>query len=361
MKLAFLSPCVSGRYYGGVQLTARLALEGLSSGTDDVRFLCYGPDCAHDEAKEVAGASVRVCSRTRAGAALEALKNRAWPDQLLFWHADMLKLLPLIGARGRRNFLFLHGIECWRKMGGALARGLDEIDLFLANSDFTWHRFIEANPRWAGARHITIPLGVGVPDQRTIAPSATPAAIMIGRMSKGEGYKGHEEVIRVWPRLSRRVPGAELWIIGGGDAAEELTSLAAASEAADRIRFFGLVSDAEKDRLLGESRCLVLPSRGEGFGLVYLEAMRLGRPCLASVHDAGREVVGPPAAGLAANPENADELADAIARLLTPGAEWQRWSQRARERYESAFTAAHFQRRLREAISETSSRAQVSA
>jgi phosphatidylinositol alpha-1,6-mannosyltransferase len=352
MKLAFLSPCYSGPHYGGVQLTARLALEGLCGGTDFVRFLCYGPDCAHAEGSGLPGAdaSIRVCSRTKAGAALEALKNRAWPDQLLFWHADMLKLLPLIGARGRRNFLFLHGIECWRKMGGALARGLDEVDFFLSNSDFTWQRFIQANPRWAGKRHATVALGVGVPEQRTVAPSTTPAAIMIGRMSKGEGYKGHEEVIRVWPRVSRSVPGAELWIVGGGDAADELVLVAAASEAADRIRFFGVVSEAEKDRLLGESRCLVLPSRGEGFGLVYLEAMRLGRPCLASVHDAGREVVAPPHAGLAANAEDPDELADAVGRLLAPGAEWDRWSQSARERYESAFTAAHFQMRLREAI-----------
>jgi phosphatidyl-myo-inositol dimannoside synthase len=345
MKLAFLSPCFSDRYYGGVQLTARLALEGLCSGRADVRSLCYGPDCAHE-----GNSLVRVCSRTKAGAVFEALKNRAWPDRLLFWHTDMLKLLPLIGARGRSNFLFLHGIECWRKMNGALARGLDEIDLFLSNSDFTWQRFIEANPRWAGAPHATVALGVGVPEPRTIAPSTIPAAVMIGRMSKGEGYKGHEEVIRAWPRVLRAVPGAELWIAGGGDAADDLVSLAAASEPANRIRFFGVVSDEEKDGLLRQSRCLVLPSRGEGFGLVYLEAMRLGRPCLASVHDAGREVLGPPHAGLATNPENPDELADAIARLLTPGGEWENWSRNARERYESAFTAAHFQRRLREAI-----------
>lgn len=345
MKLAFLSPCFSGRHYGGVQLSARLALEGLCSGTNDVRFLCYGPDCAH-----AADLPVRICSRTKAGAALEALKNRTWPDRLLFWHADMLKLMPLIGARGRPNVLFLHGIECWKKIDGAVARGLDEIDLFLSNSDFTWQRFIEANPRWAAALHATVALGVGVPEPRDIVPSTIPAAVMIGRMAKGEGYKGHEEVIRAWPRVSRAVPGAELWIAGGGDAAADLISLAAASEVADRIRFFGIISDADKDRLLRQSRCLVLPSRGEGFGLVYLEAMRLGRPCLASVHDAGKEVVEPPHAGLAANPENPDDLAHAIARLLTPGPEWDAWSHSARERYESAFTAAHFQRRLRAAI-----------
>jgi phosphatidylinositol alpha-1,6-mannosyltransferase len=237
-------------------------------------------------------------------------------------------------------------------MDGALASGLDQMDLFLSNSEFTWQKFIAVNPRWAGAKHRTIALGLGMPELDVERPAKIPAAIMIGRMSKGEGYKGHEEVIGAWPCVLQTTPEAELWIVGGGDAADELRALAAASEAKERIRFFGVVTDAQKDRLLRQSRCLVLPSRGEGFGLVYLEAMRLGRPCLASIHDAGREVVGPPDAGLAVNPGDTDEMAQAITRLLTPGAEWERWSTVARRRYESGFTAVHFQRRLVEAVRE---------
>jgi phosphatidyl-myo-inositol dimannoside synthase len=352
MKLAFLSPCWSGSHYGGVQLTARLALEALSRGGDSVRFLGYGPACQPGAHSDGSGHLRELCSRSKTGAAFAALRQRAWPDRLLFWHADLLKLLPFIGARGRRKLLFLHGIECWRRMDGALASGLDQIDLFLSNSDFTWQRFIAANPRWAGAKHRTVALGVGTPERNLEPPAKIPAAIMIGRMSSGEGYKGHEEVIGAWPHVLQAISQAELWIVGGGDAVEDLRALAAASQAGERIRFFGVVTDAQKETLLRHSRCLLLPSRGEGFGLVYLEAMRLGRPCLASIHDAGREVVGPPEAGLAVNPGDTEEMAQAITRLLTPGAEWDRWSAAARRRYESGFTAEHFQRRLVEAVGE---------
>jgi glycosyltransferase involved in cell wall biosynthesis len=93
-----------------------------------------------------------------------------------------------------------------------------------------------------------------------------------------------------------------------------------------------------------------MPSRGEGFGLVYLEAMRLGRPCLVSTHDAGQEVVRPPEAGLAADVDNPRELANALCRLLEDGPEWQAWSEQARKRYLSAFTARHFQARLLQAL-----------
>jgi glycosyltransferase involved in cell wall biosynthesis len=93
-----------------------------------------------------------------------------------------------------------------------------------------------------------------------------------------------------------------------------------------------------------------MPSRGEGFGLVYLEAMRVGRPCLVSTLDAGREVVNPPEAGLAVNPDNEDEIVDSICRLLEASPMWQQWSTQARCRYEKTFTGKHFQERLLAAL-----------
>jgi phosphatidylinositol alpha-1,6-mannosyltransferase len=110
------------------------------------------------------------------------------------------------------------------------------------------------------------------------------------------------------------------------------------------------VSEERKQELLLRSRCLALPSRAEGFGLVYAEAMRLGRPCLVSTLDAGREVVSPPHAGLAADPDDRTQLAESVYRLLTLGPEWQAWSEAAQERYRASFTAGHFQDRLLAAI-----------
>jgi glycosyltransferase involved in cell wall biosynthesis len=102
-----------------------------------------------------------------------------------------------------------------------------------------------------------------------------------------------------------------------------------------------------------------MPSRGEGFGLVYLEAMRVGRPCLVSTLDAGREVVNPPEAGLEVDPDKHVEMSEAICRLLADGPEWQRWSQQARRRYEENFTAKHFQARLLSALFSDSASAEV--
>jgi len=96
-----------------------------------------------------------------------------------------------------------------------------------------------------------------------------------------------------------------------------------------------------------------MPSQGDGFGLVYLEAMRMGRPCLVSNLDAGREVVNPPEGGLAVDPHAPNDIAEAMQSLLSQGAEWDRWSALARARYESRFTGDHFRQRLTSVLFES--------
>jgi phosphatidylinositol alpha-1,6-mannosyltransferase len=194
-------------------------------------------------------------------------------------------------------------------------------------------------------------LGVGEPAAgATPAPADPPAALVLARMVRAEDYKGHRELIAAWPRVQRRLPAAQLWLAGDGDLRPDLERLVTDSGLSAAVRFFGRVSEERKTALLAGCRCLAMPSRNEGFGLVYLEAMRLGRPCLVSRSDAGREVVGVPDAGLAVDPGNVAETAAALVRLLTGGDEWRRWAAAARHRYESNFTAEHYGRRLTAAL-----------
>jgi phosphatidylinositol alpha-1,6-mannosyltransferase len=171
-------------------------------------------------------------------------------------------------------------------------------------------------------------------------------ALMLSRLARDEDYKGHRELLEAWPMVRRRVAGAELWIAGDGDLRAHLEQIAAERGLGDAVRFFGHVSEHDKQYLIAQSRCMALPSRAEGFGLVYVEAMRLGRPCLVSTLDAAREVVDPPRHGLAVDPADRESLVEAIGRLLTDGPEWRRWSRLARERYEQHFTARHWQQRF---------------
>lgn len=346
-SLLMLSPCPHNRLYGGVQRTAELGWTAVEQCFENPRLLCFGKDCVCPTHPVPTN---RSCAKSIYGAILRAAgASPNTGEILLVWHLGMLKLLPFIRGTNRKVVLFLHGIECWIQLSIIMRRLAAQVDCFLSNSDFTWQRFIQLNPQFAGARHRTVHLGDYEPPADVPSPSQRCAALMIGRMALGENYKGHMEVIRAWPAVLRQIPGAELWIAGGGDLELDLRTLAANLGLKNNVRFHGVVSEGEKQELVRQSRCLALPSRGEGFGLVYLEAMRFGKPCLVSNCDAGKEVVNPPEAGLAVDPLNQRELEEALVQLLTNA---KKWSVPARRRYESQFTASIYQQRLVAALKE---------
>src|SRR5262249_46190892 len=96
------------------------------------------------------------------------------------------------------------------------------------------------------------------------------AALIVGRMSASEADKGHEQLLRLWPRVLQRHGGAELWMVGDGDDRPRLEALASQLGIGGAVTFTGCVSDAELDRRYRRCRFFVMPSRHEGFGLVFV-------------------------------------------------------------------------------------------
>ena len=84
--------------------------------------------------------------------------------------------------------------------------------------------------------------------------------------------------------------------------------MAAQSSAASQIVFEGFVPEADLDRYYASATVFAMPSRGEGFGLVYIEAMRHGLPVIASDEDAGPEIVKHGETGYTINRKRTQEL-----------------------------------------------------
>lgn len=330
---------------GGIPVSALAALPVLAMGAFDAIVFGTAP------LGSVSAARRAVIAPAKHKLALGVLSYRWEADAAVVWHIGMLKLLPLLrGFRGR-VIMFCHGIELWRWHGWLTRRLLRRVDLFVCNSDYSWERFVEHSPFLRCCPHITTGLGIGEPLAGGIpAPDAVPTAVIVGRMSRAEDYKGHRELIAAWPKVLERIPAARLDILGGGDLRPELETMARQANLSDHVRFLGRVSEERKCDRIAASRCLAMPSRNEGFGIVYLEAMRLGRPCLVSDCDAGREVVNPPEAGLAVDVLDDNAVADSVVKMLSDSPEWHAWSAAARRRYEANYTAAHFQHRLRSAL-----------
>src|SRR5436305_830299 len=130
MSLVFVSPCLCEGIYGGVQQSGRIARERLAQHQrDQFHALCYRGAAS--------GAHRNGCAASKIEAARRAIGLRADCDTTLVWHIGMLKLLPLLRRRGTKVYLFLHGVECWRKPDAVTERLLGCVDTFLTNSAYT--------------------------------------------------------------------------------------------------------------------------------------------------------------------------------------------------------------------------------
>jgi phosphatidylinositol alpha-1,6-mannosyltransferase len=173
------------------------------------------------------------------------------------------------------------------------------------------------------------------------------AVLIVGNIHDGLMYKGHQQLIAAWPQVASVCPEAQLWIVGHGDGAPLLWDQVQRLPAhiGSRIHFFGAVSGPELERLYRTARVFAMPSTGEGFGLVFVEAARYGLPCIAGKYDAAREIILHDQTGLLAE-QHPHDLALACLRLLTDPAVAERLGEAGRLRYTNYFRFTHFRERL---------------
>jgi phosphatidylinositol alpha-1,6-mannosyltransferase len=196
--------------------------------------------------------------------------------------ATHLNLAPLalIAAKisGSRFVLLLHGQEV--KVVPSFVRCLAarRADLTLAVSHAT-------------ARDAELMIGLAESTIRVVTPGIelpatsaravpTPRMRLLTVTRLVEAYKHVDAVIAALrePALS----AAFLTIVGEGRRRPGLENLAQALGVSDRVCFAGSVDNPTLDRIYEESDLFILPSTGEGFGLVYAEAMARGLPCIGA-------------------------------------------------------------------------------
>lgn len=232
--------------------------------------------------------------------ALAAARRR--PDLLLCGHINLLPIASLCSwVAGVPFVLVIHGIECWQPTSRALTNRLARrVRRFISVSEFSRGRFCA----WSG-----VPPSVGsiLPncvDLSLYGPGPKPAELeqryglsgrtvilTLARLSSSERYKGVDEILEVLPALAARLPSISYVIAGDGDDRARLEAKARNLGIESRVIFAGRIQDAEKAAHYRLADVFAMPSRGEGFGIVYLEAMACGIPVVASRLDAGREAL----------------------------------------------------------------------
>jgi len=294
------------------------------------------------------GATPRLPARLRFGlrlAALQAIGQEPW---IFYSHLSLAVVQRLLPSFVRRPYgVFLHGIEVWRPLTAAHQAAVNGAALLVANSAYTAKRVREMHPRMAPIAVCPLALPDLAPGESPVEDTERrPTAIIVGRLSAAERYKGHDQLLEAWPVVRERVKGARLVVVGDGDDAARLRAKADGLRLSGSVEFAGFVSERRRAELYREASVFAMPSLNEGFGLVYLEAMRHGLPCIGSTHDAAGDVIQDGVTGFLVDQQDTEALTDRLVRLLTDPELRARMGALGRARLEHEFRYDSFRARL---------------
>jgi len=171
-------------------------------------------------------------------------------------------------------------------------------------------RYLEEVEGFDGESFEIVHYGID-PDGEPSPPAAdVPRLLCVGRLIP---IKGHIVLLRAFAEAKRTLPGLELEIAGRGPLEPALRALASELGVGDSVRFLGHVSPIQA--AIERATVVVVPSMGEGFGMVALEAMERARPVIAAAIGGLGELVREGETGFLVPAGEAEPLTTAIERV----------------------------------------------
>ncbi len=249
-------------------------------------------------------------------------------DWIVCGHAN---LLPVAWAASRISgaplLLLTYGIEVWDAKGHAFRYFLSQSRAIVSISTFTIGRMREWAP--STLEFLLLPNAVdlsaytpGEPDaalRMRLGIENSRVLLTLGRMEASEQAKGFDEILETLPRLLELFPDLVYIAAGDGSDRKRLESKAADLGLGGHVRFPGYVPESEKLDYYRLADVFAMPSRLEGFGYVFLEALAAGVPVVASSVDGSREAVREGRWGILVDPAEPEEVFQGISSaLLSP-------------------------------------------
>jgi len=286
--------------------------------------------------------------RRKAALITHIFMNMPRQDVLFIGHISLAPLAYFLQIIGKvdRFYVILHGIEAWRRVGLIQRKALLAADGLISTTNLTVREFSRCNRSLPSKFHV-IPLCV---DDSVISPSpdfkldGEFRMLCVARQDALERYKGFETVFKALTQFQNDLSGVHFNLVGTGSDQKRLMSVANEFCVGRQVTFWGELSDEDLVAAYRDCDVFVMPSLNEGFGIVFLEAMRCGKPCIGGNHGGTPEVIENGKSGYLVEYGDVEEIARLILLLRNNKALRVSLGERGRELTETNFSKAHFVR-----------------
>lgn len=267
--------------------------------------------------------------------AVESIVEGLKSDIVIIGHINLSPIgLALKKIKGNRKIILItYGIELWGNLSKLKKWMLRNSDRILSISNFTKRKIIDIHniphipPEKIDIFPCTIDPYFKTPtnppklkyllDRYKLAKE-TKVILTVARLSSTARYKGCDKIIQVLPEVIEEIPNVKYLLVGKGDEEEieRLKRMIKNLKLEEYIILSGYVSDEEIIDHYLLSDVFVMPSKGEGFGITFLEAMACGVPVIAGNRDGSVDALMNGELGILVDPDNLEEISQAISKVL---------------------------------------------
>ena len=262
---------------------------------------------------------------------LATLANTPRADVVLCGHINLLPMAWLAARRYRAPLvLFIYGIDAWqpptRFLPAFLLRNVARV---ISISEITKRRFVG----WSGFPEDKVSVVPNAIHLEEFSPGPRDPELVkryglngkrvmmtLGRMVSAERYKGFDEVIEAIATLGSSHKDLIYLACGDGSDRSRLELKAASLGVSQKVVFTGRIPEHEKAAHYRLADAYVMPSKGEGFGFVLIEAAACGVSAMGSLADGGREALRDGELGVLVNPDDPEDIKRGIIEALDRGA-----------------------------------------
>lgn len=337
-QICCIAPNIFG-FTGGIQIYTRNLVEQLQVILPDAHYTVL---LKYDRPRDVSNSESPI-----SGVSFYCFGQ--WPRQIqtismvftLLWlafrhpnmlfiatHANYAKALYVAKRLFKiRYWIVAHGLEVWDVEPGLLQIALRGADRIAAVSKYTRQRLMQEQ-RIPGDR-IQLLVNTFDTSRFQLAPKPTyllekhgltteqKVILTVTRLG-GEApeYKGYEHIIRILPQLKAEFPDIQYVLVGKGSDLKRIQKLVKTLGLQDHVILPGFVANDELPAYYNLCDVFAMPSFGEGFGIVYLEALSSGKPTLAGNRDGSVDPLMNGELGCLVNPTDREEILTGLTQIL---------------------------------------------